>query len=46
MRVLQDFSENVQVVLLTHHRHILDLAARLPAGSVHVSRIGMRTELV
>ncbi len=40
MRVLQDISRNVQVILLTHHRHVLDLAARLPAGSAHVCRIG------
>ena len=36
LRVLRDLSETVQVILLTHHRHVLDLAAQLPAGAVHV----------
>ncbi|PPQ29947.1 AAA family ATPase [Rhodopila globiformis] len=36
MRVLVDLSRQTQVILLTHHRHVLDLSARLPAGSVHV----------
>lgn len=40
MRVLLEVSQRVQVILLTHHRHVLDLAATLPAGTVHVSRIG------
>jgi uncharacterized protein YhaN len=40
MQVLQEISQRVQVILLTHHRHVLDLAARLPSGSVHVCRIG------
>ena len=46
MRVLLQISDKVQVILLTHHRHVLDLAARLPAGSVHVCRIGMAAETV
>ena len=40
MRVLGEISQKVQVILLTHHRHVLDLAAQLPAGSVHICRIG------
>ncbi len=40
MQVLQQISRRVQVILLTHHRHVLDLAARLPSGSVHICRIG------
>jgi uncharacterized protein YhaN len=36
MRVLIELSSRTQVILLTHHRHVLDLAARLPEGSVHV----------
>jgi uncharacterized protein YhaN len=40
MRVLQQVSLQVQVILLTHHRHVLDLAAQLPPGTVHVCRIG------
>jgi len=39
MQVLREVSQSVQVILLTHHRHVLDLAARLPSGSVHVCRI-------
>ncbi|HEY4044279.1 MAG TPA: hypothetical protein VGM32_20870, partial [Rhodopila sp.] len=42
MGVLREISHTVQVILLTHHRHVLDLAARLPAGSVHVCGIGTR----
>ncbi len=41
MRVLGVISEKVQVILLTHHPHVLALAARLPAGSVHTCRIGV-----
>jgi uncharacterized protein YhaN len=40
MQVLMEVSQHVQVILLTHHRHLLDLAARLPQGSVHVCRTG------
>jgi len=40
MRVLREMSANVQVILLTHHRHLLDLAKQLPDGSVHISRVG------
>ena len=36
MRVLTDLSHRTQIILLTHHRHVVDLSARLPAGSVHV----------
>ena len=36
--MLMHFSGDL--ILLTHHRHVLDLAARLPSGSVHVCRIG------
>jgi uncharacterized protein YhaN len=36
LKVLCDVSDKVQVILLTHHRHVLDLAAQLPAGSVHI----------
>jgi uncharacterized protein YhaN len=41
MQVLMEISQSVQVILLTHHPHVLDLAARLPTDSVHMSRIGM-----
>jgi uncharacterized protein YhaN len=41
MRVLGEISQKVQVILLTHHRHVLDLAAQLPSNSVHRSEIGM-----
>jgi uncharacterized protein YhaN len=40
MRVLGEISQRVQVILLTHHRHVLDLAARLPADTVHIWRLG------
>nr|WP_294506619.1 AAA family ATPase [uncultured Rhodopila sp.] len=36
MRVLTDLSHRTQIILLTHHQHVVDLSARLPAGSVHV----------
>jgi len=39
MRVLLEISGKTQVILLTHHRHLLELAARLPAGTVHARRI-------
>ncbi|WP_158933210.1 AAA family ATPase [Acidisphaera sp. S103] len=46
LRVLQDVSHSVQVILLTHHRHLLDLAAALPAGSVHKHYLGVAEEVV
>jgi len=39
MRVLVDLSQSVQVILLTHHRHLLDLASQLPNGAVNVCRL-------
>jgi uncharacterized protein YhaN len=39
MRALLGLSEHVQVIVLTHHTHIGDLAARLPAGAVQVMRL-------
>jgi uncharacterized protein YhaN len=39
MRVLLEISGKTQVILLTHHRHLLELAARLPPGTVHTRRI-------
>ena len=33
-------SAKVQVIALTHHRHVGELAARLPAGAVHLVRLG------
>jgi uncharacterized protein YhaN len=39
MRVLCTFSETAQVILLTHHQHLLTVAARLPVGDVHVCRL-------
>ncbi len=38
LRVLADLSQHTQVVLLTHHRHILELAAHLPEGTVFECR--------
>ena len=37
LHVMREVSARVQVILLTHHRHVVDLAARLPAGAVHVT---------
>lgn len=34
LRVLADLSRHTQVIVLTHHRHILDLAERLPIGTI------------
>ena len=34
LRVLADLSRHTQVIILTHHRHLLDLAAGLPEGTV------------
>ena len=36
-RVLREFSETVQVVLLSHHPHLVDVARNaLPPGALHV----------
>jgi uncharacterized protein YhaN len=40
LRVLGEVSRKVQVILLTHHRHLLDLAKALPPESVHVRTLG------
>jgi uncharacterized protein YhaN len=39
MRVLCDASRDFQVILLTHHRHLLDVASRLPNACVHVCQV-------
>jgi uncharacterized protein YhaN len=39
LHALLSLSQHVQVILLTHHRHIVDLAERLPAGCVHICDI-------
>ncbi len=36
---LIELSRTTQVILLSHHRHLLDLAARLPEGCVRVGAI-------
>ncbi len=36
MRALLTLGEGTQVIVLTHHRHLLDLVGELPAGAVHV----------
>lgn len=36
---LRSLSERVQVIVLTHHRHLRDLAGRLPEGSVHLQTL-------
>ncbi len=39
LRSLVALSRHTQVVLLTHHEHLLGLAGALPPGSVHVQRM-------
>ncbi len=36
MRALVELSRTTQVILLSHHRHLLDVAVRLPDGCVRV----------
>ncbi|MGI3776539.1 MAG: AAA family ATPase [Janthinobacterium lividum] len=36
MQALLPLSEGTQVIVLTHHRHLLDLVGELPGGAVHV----------
>jgi uncharacterized protein YhaN len=38
LRVLTELSQHTQVIVLTHHRHILELATRLPPDSVFECR--------
>jgi len=35
LRVLTELSQHTQVIILTHHRHVLDLATQLPKGTIH-----------
>ncbi len=39
LQALLDLSERTQVIVLTHHPHLLDLAEALPTGRVHVHRL-------
>ncbi len=39
MRALLELSTRTQVIVLTHHRHLLDLLGELPEGAVHVCRL-------
>jgi uncharacterized protein YhaN len=36
LAALLDLSRRTQVIVLTHHRHIVELALQLPAGTVHL----------
>ncbi len=38
LRVLAELSRHTQVIVLTHHRHVLELASRLPAGAAFTCR--------
>jgi uncharacterized protein YhaN len=38
LRVLGQLSEHTQVIVLTHHRHVLELATQLPAGAIFSCR--------
>ncbi|WP_158925791.1 AAA family ATPase [Acidisphaera sp. S103] len=39
LRALLELSERVQVIVLTHHPHVGDLAARIPGDAVRVMRL-------
>ncbi|WP_428485162.1 AAA family ATPase [Rhodopila sp.] len=39
LQALLQLSAKVQVIVLTHHPHVGNLAARLPGGAVHVMRL-------
>ena len=39
LQALLELSSQVQVIVLTHHPHVGDLAARLPNGAVNVMRL-------
>ena len=39
LRVLADLSRHTQVIVLTHHRHVMDLADRLAPGTIFPCRI-------
>jgi uncharacterized protein YhaN len=39
MQALLQLSESVQVILLSHHRHLLGVAQRLPAERIHICEI-------
>jgi len=39
LRALLELSQHVQVILLTHHQHIVSLADALPKGCAHVCMI-------
>jgi uncharacterized protein YhaN len=38
LRVLAELSHHTQVIVLTHHRHVMDLADRLPEGTAFQCR--------
>ena len=41
LRVFDELSERFQVILLTHHAHLIEVAARtLPEQRLHVHRVG------
>ncbi len=40
LRALLTLSEQTQIIVLTHHDHVLDLARALPEGSIHEQRFG------
>jgi uncharacterized protein YhaN len=43
-RLLLEFSSGTQVILLTHHRHLAEVArACLPEGALHLQRFGTTT---
>ncbi len=40
LRAMLPLSEGTQVIVLTHHRHLVELVGELPAGVVHVCGFG------
>ncbi len=40
LRAMLPLSEGTQVIVLTHHRHLVELVGALPAGAVHVCGFG------
>jgi uncharacterized protein YhaN len=43
LHALRDVSHHVQVILLSHHQHVVELARALPAGCVHVCELAPLT---
>jgi uncharacterized protein YhaN len=40
LAALADLSQHVQVIILSHHRHLLEVAKILPMRTVHLCELG------